>query len=70
MHWLLLLAAASTQPPPVRVGAAREARATGRIVRFEQVSREWNDRAPVQRREILIRESDGRMTRLRLVEHE
>lgn len=69
MHFLILLAAASAQPPrPAAI--TRQPKASVRILRAEPASREWNRKSGAHKREMLVREADGTMTRLRLVEYE
>jgi hypothetical protein len=67
---LLLLLLASSSTPPPRGAAVVQASARGRIVRAEPASREWKEKGSAHKREILVREADGSLTRLRLVEHE
>lgn len=76
---IILLALASAAPnsaaaPPAAQTAARSAatvQASVRIVHAASASpKDWKEAAPGHRREILIREADGRTTRLRLIEHE
>lgn len=64
---------ASPAPEPVRppVHIERQAVATVRVLTSASASaKDWESTPEAQRREILIRETDGRITRLRLIEHE
>lgn len=69
MLLLLALASASSQVPEA-VHIVAEAKATVRIVSAVSAAEEWKSSETKHKREILIRERDGRTTRLRLIEHE
>jgi len=66
---LFLVSAAAAEPKPAL--AIAQARASVRILQAKPASEEWKEEdGGVHKREILVREADGRVTRLRLVEHE
>jgi len=72
---LLALAASIASAPPARVppasSAVASARASVRILHSGSASlKEWNAAQQGERREILVREADGRTVRLRLVEYQ
>ena len=68
MLMFLALAAAATEAPP-RVASTAEA--SVRLLHAQSASKkDWEAADPSHKREILVRESDGRMTRVRLIEHE
>jgi hypothetical protein len=66
---LVLLLAATAAPAPKPGTAAARATAQGRVLHAEPASRVWKE-GSAQKREIVVREADGSLTRLRLVEHE
>lgn len=66
---LVLLVAATAQPPPPPRPPIAQATARGRVLHAEPASRLWKD-GKAQTREILVREVDGALTRLLLVEHQ
>lgn len=66
---LLAIASVSAQAPAATHFAV-QAKATIRIVSAASAADEWKSNATRHKREILIREPDGRTTRVRLVEHE
>ena len=66
MFVLLALAATVAAPAP-----SAAAQATVRILRPVTASeREWKQTPSPHKREIIVKEADGRMTRLRGIEHE
>ena len=68
MFVLLALAATVAAPPPAPSAAAQ---ATVRILRPVTASeREWKQTPSPRKREIIVKEADGRMTRVRVIEHE
>jgi hypothetical protein len=72
---LALAAAAPSAPPPpadrAPSSAVASARASVRILHSGSASqKDWSDSPPSRKREILIREADGRTVRLRLVEYQ
>jgi hypothetical protein len=67
MILLLALGAAAAAAPRV----ATAAQAMVRVLRPVSASeRDWKEARSGHKREILVREADGRTTRLRLIEHE
>ncbi|WP_028969649.1 hypothetical protein [Sphingomonas sp. URHD0057] len=66
---LFVLFVVASAPPLPRLPAVAQATARGRVIRGEPASREWKE-GSAHKREILVREADGSLTRLRLVEHE
>jgi hypothetical protein len=69
MLLLLAIASASSQPPP-KVHLVAQAKASVRIVRAVSAAEEWKSDETRHKHEVLIRESDGTTTRVRLIEHE
>lgn len=68
LMFLALAAAAATETPP-RVASTAEA--SVRLLHAQSASKkDWEAADTSHKREILVRESDGRMTRVRLIEHE
>lgn len=56
---------------PVPVSARAQASARGRIIRPAAASQdEWAKASSAQRREVVIREKDGRETLVRLIEYQ
>lgn len=67
MFLALAAAAAPGTPPPV----ASTAQASVRLLHAQSASKkDWEAADPSHKREILVKEADGRMTRVRLIEHE
>jgi hypothetical protein len=69
MLLLLAIASASSQAPR-NVHLVPQAKASVRIVRAVSAAEEWKSDETRHKREVLIREPDGTMTRVRLIEHE
>ena len=72
---LAAVAAPQAAPDPGRPSpsatVAASASATVRILHSATASsKDWSRPARGQKREVLVREADGRVTRLRLIEHE
>lgn len=68
---LFLLAAAAAAAVPATDTAKRRATATVRIVAPARASRRaWNETPPVLKRELIVREADGRRTLVRVIEFE
>jgi len=72
---LAAVAAPQAAPDPGRpspsAAVAASASATVRILHSATASsKDWSRPAGGQKREVLVREADGRVTRLRLIEHE
>ena len=68
---LVLVLAAAAPAAPIATQAVVQARASVRIERPVAVSRqEWEKLAPSARREVVIRDENGRETLLRLIERQ
>lgn len=70
MLFILLLASAPAERASPALTLA-QARVSVRILQGKPASREWGEEeVTAHKRVVLIREADGRVTRLRMIEHE
>ena len=72
---LFLFAAAAAAMPAAETSAAgatrRQVTASVRIVAPARASRsDWKEAPPERRKELVVREADGRRTRVRVIEYE
>ena len=70
MLFILFLASAPAEQARPALAFA-QAKISVRILEAKPASREWREQdGTAHKRVVLIREADGRVTRLRLIEHE
>lgn len=66
-----ILPVAPAAAVPVAAPQRRQASASARVVRAASASqKDWDSAAAGHRREVLLREKDGRTTLVRMIEHE